>query len=156
MCLAHPFQARRGGGPGVGERGGVWKSINTTITKYLSICTPPPPHRGKEFAPSTTIYLVTAVPRLGLAPLSKAGHRIHYHFYWTSLLDVCSLILQPRHGFAQHRASISPLRYKEISNTVIESGWCVDQHSSAGPRSIPHSTAAQIYFKKRTRQICHW
>ena len=90
-----------------------------------------------------------------IAPLSKAGHRIHYHFYWTSLLDVCSLILQPRHGFAQYRASISPLRYKEISNTVIESGWCVDQHSSAGPRSIPHSTAAQIYFKKRTRQICH-
>ena len=75
------FTRGGGGGRWEGAKGGGLKSINTMITKCLSICIPPPSHRGKACAPSTTIYLATAVPRRGLAALSKASHRIHNHFY---------------------------------------------------------------------------
>ena len=71
MCnsyVRHILFTRGGGGPG--GRGKMFVNLH-----------PPPPHRGKACAPSTTIYLATAVPRRGLAALSKASHRIHNHFY---------------------------------------------------------------------------
>ena len=106
--MADPLHARGGGWRE------VWKSINTTITKYCSLAPPWGTIEqylsniaplGTFLSPGKNVPRLRSciVPRLcpagcarlddcAPAPSSKAiSHMIHYHFYLTSMIDMCFL-----------------------------------------------------------------